>query len=955
MKRACRILAVLSLFPCALPAAVVDDTFSDGDSQNQDLPNNSLWLFNGRSNNIRTDQPGSVTFDVTPATTSSEAVWAYFTPTASPIVLGSGDSLSVSITFSLSGFRNNGQDIRFGVLNSLGTRNTTNLTGGMNDATFIGDPGYGLDFYASGTGSPFAIGRRTILTNANVFNDFGDFAPVSGSGANERQPLLDNTSYTLTYNIARISETTTSLSASVTGGNLSGLNFAAIENNSAPNSAFDYFAFRIGGTNFTNKITFTRLLIQYTPAAPFITTQPQPSNLTVQTGSAVTLAVGAGGSDLNHQWRKDGLPISGNASAVTATLTLANIQHADAGIYTALVSNAGGSVASDPVTLGVSDTPVPPPPIITVPPANATVTLGETARFSVTAAGNNLLYQWFKNGIPIPGATGAQLTIPNARPADSDDYSVVVGNSSGSVRSSSAALTVVSPMSAIRFAPANRATGICGDTPLSIQFDQTPLVGTTGQISIYNSLGKVVDAIDLAANPQTRVIGGIPFSYLPVIVTGNTASIYPHQPLPANDFYAIKLDPGVLIDASGAPYAGFTSPNVWTFKTKAGGPLAGTAALTVATDGSGDFCSVQGAIDFVPPNNAHPVAITVRPGTYREIVYVPSNKPFITVRGADRDGSVIQYSNNNNLNPSTTGRPVFGVDAPDFTLENVTVWNTTPHLGSQAEAFRGNGKRILLNRVTLRSYQDTLLLQGTGFVTDSYIEGDVDFMWGTGAVFFRNSELKALTSGGYYTQIRNPQGEYGNVYVNCRLTGAPGVTGMYLSRIDPAVFPFSQAVYIDTTMGDHVSPAGWLLNNVPTAPNVQFLEYNSTDPNGAPVDVSHRLQDSRQLTAAEAAQWRDPAFVLGGWVPFTVNAVRSKTGEIAVDWSAAPGHSSKDRIGLYAAGDPDASFLAAQFTGEATTGHLTFNAPTKAGSYEFRYLLSDGIAKVATGNGIVVR
>jgi len=140
--------------PAAAGSTLVDDTFADGNSQNQDLAHNSLWLFNGRTNNLRTDKVGSVTFDVTPAGTSSEAFWAYFTPAGSPLILGVGDKLSVSVTFSLSGFQNNGQDIRWGVLDSQGTRNTTNLAGGQNDATFIGDTGYGLDFFASGTGSP---------------------------------------------------------------------------------------------------------------------------------------------------------------------------------------------------------------------------------------------------------------------------------------------------------------------------------------------------------------------------------------------------------------------------------------------------------------------------------------------------------------------------------------------------------------------------------------------------------------------------------------------------------------------------------------------------------------------------------------------------------------------------------------------------------------------------------
>jgi len=861
--------SALGLGPAAPTApSTIDDTFADGNSQNQDLAHDSFFLFNGRTNNTRTDQTGSVTFDLTPAGTSSDAFWAYFTPSGSPIALGVGDRLSVSATFSLSGFKNNGQDVRWGVLDSQGTRNTANLNGGMNDATFVGDTGYGLDFYGSGTGSPLVNARRTVLSSANVFNSFGDFTAIPGTGANDRQALADNTPYALTYTIERLTSTDTRITSSVTGGSLSNLNYASVESSPTPNTTFDYFAFRVGGTNFTNQITFTELRVAYTPAPPVITSQPQPTALTVQTGSNVVMTVGASGNRISYQWELNGQPILGNPSATTPTLVLTNVQHTEAGSYTVVVSNSGGSVTSKPVKLNVSDTPVAPLPSITTQPANTTVTLGNPAALSASATGSGLVYQWFRNGTLIPGATGATFSIASAQVADAGSYYVVISNSSGSITSASATLLVVSAMSPTGFRPWNTQTGICTDTALYIAFDQAPQIGKSGRITITNSSGTVVD-IDLASNPQTRMIGGAPFAYLPIIVTGNVAAIYLHQALPYNSTYSVTMEPGVLTDSNGAPFAGFASAQFWRFSTRIAGPDAGTNALTVAWDG-GDFCSVQGAVDFVPANNTQPVTITVRAGPpYTGIIYVPSNKPFLTVRGEDRNASILQYPNNNSMNPTVSSRAMFGVDAPDFTLRDITVINTTPHGGSQAEAFRGNNLRILLQRVTLKSFQDTLMLQGNGLVTDSYIEGDVDFMWGSGAVFFQNSELKAVTSGGYYTQIRNGQGQNGNVYVNCRLTAADGVTGMYLGRIDPTVFPYSQVVFINTAMGPQVAPAAWLLNNATTAPTVQFWEYKSTDLSGAALDVSQRAAFSRQLSAAEAAQWSDPSFVLGGWSPLS--------------------------------------------------------------------------------------
>jgi hypothetical protein len=930
-------------------STVIDDVFANGNSQLQDLANNSMWLFNGRNGvTIRTDQVGAVTFDVTPVNGSSEAFWAYFTNSGSPVRLGVGDTLSVSVTFSLNGFLANGQDVRWGVFDSQGTRNTTNLTGGQNDSTFVGDTGYGLDWYPSGSGSPFVIGRRTVLSSANVFNSFGDFAAINGTGATSRQTLVDKTPYTLTYTIQRLSDTNTQIFTEVTGGTLQNLNYTAVENNPSPNTTFDYFAFRIASSSFTSKITFYELLVQYIPAPPVITVQPQPSALTLQIGSNVTMSVGASGAGLTYQWQQNGKAVTGNPSATASTLTLNNVQHADAGSYSALVVNAGGTAVSSPVVLSISDTPVPPPPTITAQPVNTKVTLGNTATLSVTATGSNLVYQWFKNSAALPNATAAQLVIANAQVSDSASYSVVVSNSSGSTSSAPATLLVVSAMSPASFAPATGTTGQCTDAPISVTFDQAPTLGATGKITFTNSAGTVVDSIDMSANPQTKSIGGSSLVYYPVLINGKIATIYPHVPLPYSDTYSITIDAGVFTDSSGAPFTGYSDPTLWRFGVKTAGPAPGASSLTVAADNSADFCSVQAAIDYVPANNAAPFVITVRNGTYTEINYV--NKPFITLQGEDWNNTIIQYPNNNALNGGS--RAKLGVDANDFTLQNITIGNTTPHGGSQAEAVRGNGQRITLNHVNLKSYQDTLWLQGLGFVTNSYIEGDVDFMWGYGAVFFQNSELKALTSAGYYTQIRNGQGQNGNVYLNCKLSSADGVTGSYLGRIDPTQFPYSQTIYINCPMGPHIAPVGWLLNNSNTAPNVQWWEYGSTDLNGAPLDVSQRLNVSRQLSTAEAAQWSDPGYVLGGWVPYTVNATATAN-TITVDWSAAPGHSASDWIGMYLVGTSDDAPLMKQNVGTATTGRLTFPALLPASritvsAFEFRYFLSDGTRKAIT-------
>ena len=943
---------VLAATLLAAAAALIDDRFADGNSQNQNLANNSLRVFNGRANTVRTDATGSVTFDVTNAG-GSEAFWAYFTNAGSPVTLGVGDRLSVAMTFSVSGFGGTGQDIRFGVLDSLGTRNTTNLTAGMNDATFINDTGYGLQYYASGAGSPFVVGRRALLTGANPFNNFGDFATIStgASGATARQALMNDVPYTLNYTITRLTANETQIEAGVTGGALDNLSYKVVESSIAPEMTFDYFAFRIAGAAFATKVTFTRLLVDYTPQPPVITSQPQPAALTVQVGSNVTMAIAARGDAPTYQWQKYGGDVTGNVSARTATLNLTNVQLTDTGDYTCVVSNAGGNVRSNAAKLTVTTDPVPPPPAITQQPRDTNVVAGQAATLSVTATGSNLLYQWFKNGVLIPNETAATLRFANAQISDAGAYSVVISNTSGSITSAAANLLIVSAMSAVSVAP-NGVQNICIDTPLTLTFDQAPRLGTRGRIQVFrldvNDNGVLVDTIDMSLAGQSKAIGSASttFNYYPILLNGNTATIYLHRALDYHQRYVVSAEPGVLTDASGAPFAGLDASNALRFTTKTIGPPLGATSLFVSADGSGDFCTVQAAIDFVPVNNtAYRVNITVARGVYNEIVYVPSNKPNIIVRGEDRDLTRIEYANNAVLNPtSTVTRTMFGVDANNFTLENITLHNTTAKGGAQAEAFRGGsqttGQFIALNRVTLKSFQDTLMLQGEAFVNDCYIEGDVDFMWGSGAVFFQNCDLVA-NNPGFYTQIRNPQGRKGNVYVNCRLLGTGAAANLYLSRIDPNVFSYSQVAFINCTMGPHILPVGWQLNNATSAPNVQFLEYGSKNLDGTPLDVSQRASFSRQMSAAEAAEIGNPfAF----WTPIIVSATPSLALEefITVKFLIPSGVPITDSIGLYRVGAPDYEPLVQQSIADAPNNTLRFVRPAQAGRYEFRFLRAGG-------------
>jgi pectin methylesterase-like acyl-CoA thioesterase len=436
-------------------------------------------------------------------------------------------------------------------------------------------------------------------------------------------------------------------------------------------------------------------------------------------------------------------------------------------------------------------------------------------------------------------------------------------------------------LTAAGFFPAAGAKEICPDTPIRLTFSASPIVGA-GKVSICDAGdGSVVQSVDVSAKTATQSIGGVAnFNYYPLDISGNDVTIHlPNGSLAYNKTYYVTIDAGAFKSEAG-PYGGISGNAVWRFATKSAPPTAGATKFIVAADGSGDFCTLQGSLDFIPGGNTTRRTILLRKGIYPELIFV-SKKHALTITGEDRQGTVIAYANNAVFNPSGVQayhRGVFlAAGCNDLVISNLTIRNTTPRGGSQAEALILNGNtksRAIVANVDLYSFQDTLQINGQAYVSNCYIEGDVDFMWGQGPCFFENCHCYGTRSKAYYAQIRNPADRHGYVYHHCIFDGPAGVTNMYINRIAPTVFPNSEMVLLDCVLGPAVSPTGWLLTaakrgtTVPTtAPNVHFWEFNSHDAQGKAIDVSKRLNVSRQLTLPQDAElindYSKPSFVLG--------------------------------------------------------------------------------------------
>ena len=401
---------------------------------------------------------------------------------------------------------------------------------------------------------------------------------------------------------------------------------------------------------------------------------------------------------------------------------------------------------------------------------------------------------------PAPSSTDGGLTVI----ADG-------GAPTGSVDAGSSMLAMTSG----RF-PAPGAKGVCADAPLRITFASPATVGKAGKIQVFKASqpDTAVDTIDIAAASFSDTIAGRVFQQTrPVFIDGNDAVIYLHKKkLVPNETYFVTIDSGVFLDAAQNPL-GAISGSTWSFSTSAPAPMAGS--LVVAREGGGDYCTVQGAIDAIPPANTTPVTITIKNGTYHEIVYI-LQKNNVTLRGEDRKKTILAYANNDVLQMKlgTKFRAMVEVESSNgLVVENLTLHNVTPQNGSQAEALRVEpGDQVILRNADFISLQDTLLLTGRVYVENSYIEGNVDYIWGKGTVYFDHCEIKTVGRPGYNVQARNPADKYGYVFVDSKLTADPGVTGHILARIDvtPATgYPASHVAYVNCQMDKHISPKGW--------------------------------------------------------------------------------------------------------------------------------------------------
>lgn len=508
---------------------------------------------------------------------------------------------------------------------------------------------------------------------------------------------------TVTFSVAATGSGTLTYQWKKNGAAISGAT-AASYTTPATTSAYNGAQFTVVVTDGNVNVTSNPATLTVTASAVAPSITSQPANKTVTVGQTATFSVTAAGTaPLTYQWKKNGIAISGaTSSSYTTPGTTASDNNAQ---FTLTVANSAGSATSNAATLTVDF-----PPSISAQPASKTVTVGQTATFSIAAAGTGTLtYQWKKNGTGISGATAASYTTPATTGADNGaQFTVTVTDVVSSVTSGSATLTVDAPPS-ITGQPVSRTVNVgqtasfsvtaTGTAPLTYQWNKngaaisgansasytTPGTtsannGTQFTVTVTNSFG---NATSIAATLTVNVpptISSQPASQ--TVATGQTATFSVTATGTGTLTYQWKKN-GTAI--SGATSASYTTP--------ATAASDNGAVFTVTITGTSGSVTTSGAtltVNAPPSITTQPVSQTVLAGQTATFTVTAAGTAPLTYQWNKGGAAISGATSASYTTPATT-------TADNGSQFTVTVTNGAGKATSNAAALTVNAATLLLN------------------------------------------------------------------------------------------------------------------------------------------------------------------------------------------------------------------------------------------------------------------
>lgn len=277
--------------------------------------------------------------------------------------------------------------------------------------------------------------------------------------------------------------------------------------------------------------------------------------------------------------------------------------------------------------------------------------------------------------------------------------------------------------------------------------------------------------------------------------------------------------------------------------------------FTVALDGSGDFKSIQEAINQCQSFPYEKITIFIKNGVYKEKIKVHEWNSNLQLIGESQEKTIItfdDYFKKINLGRNSTFFTyTMLVEANDVVLKNLTIENTAGEVG-QAIALSVTSTRVSVVNCKLLGNQDTLYASGIGkqFYKDCYIEGTVDFIFGSATAYFEDCELHSK-SNSFITAASTPENtEFGFVFQNCKMTSKENLSKVYLGR--PWRI-YAKTVFLNSDIGKHILPEGWDNWSKPEAEKTAF--YAEFQNSGEGSNTNSRVNWSHQLSKKEAKQY----------------------------------------------------------------------------------------------------
>ena len=276
----------------------------------------------------------------------------------------------------------------------------------------------------------------------------------------------------------------------------------------------------------------------------------------------------------------------------------------------------------------------------------------------------------------------------------------------------------------------------------------------------------------------------------------------------------------------------------------------------VAKDGSGDFTSIQSAIEACKSFPDERITIFIKNGIYNEKVFIPEWNTKISLIGESKDSTIISFADYfkkiDKGRNSTFYTATLLVQGNDFHAENLTIENSAGQVG-QALALAVEADRCSFSNCKFLGNQDTIYLSGEHnrqYFVDCYIEGTTDFIFGEATALFEKCSIKCKADS-YITAASTPEGfAYGFVFKNCTIEAAPGVKDVYLGR---PWRKYAKVVFINCKMGAFIDSKGW--SNWQKTDNYKTVFYAERNSTGAGAKPDERVSWSHQLTEDQAERY----------------------------------------------------------------------------------------------------